>query len=134
MEEKKNISIVCSKCGKRAGANEMKMDKKTDSLICIQCYIEQNKKKKSFWDFLNVFKRKDVVEDEPEEEMPVMQEPEKTAEEKPKEPEKSIFMCPSCNYKFSRKNEQFSGTCPYCGSRNLEKIETGKDADKLLEY
>jgi len=111
-----NLLIICRACGRKVLMHNMRPD--GENMICLECY----KRKSGVQSAQSIFAKKEVENT-----------PYHTKEEKKTvKSEKMVrYICTNCKYKFSRKESQHVGKCPYCGKDKIV-VDTQLGAEKLL--
>src|SRR3989344_261469 len=97
MEPNQDVMVACVECTSKVSLGNTIYDKKGTSLICYECY---NKLARGI-------------------------QPEQYKTVQSSEPDKLIYNCRSCGFKFSRsKNFKFNGLCFNCGKESLQIEQT----------
>jgi DNA-directed RNA polymerase subunit RPC12/RpoP len=109
-----NLLIVCRSCGRKVLMHNMRPDSIGENMICIDCY-KRNSPGKTM----------SISEAAAAQTMKSTKKPEKTDKMRK-------YICTSCKYKFSRKENQEVNKCPYCGKMSIV-LDSGLGADKLLK-
>jgi len=111
--DNENLLIVCRSCGRKVLMHNMRQDGTGENMVCVDCY-KRNSPTKTM----------SISEKAAEQSQPLR----KSVEHK--EP-MNKYICTSCKYKFSRKQSQEVGKCPYCG-KNTIITDNQLGAAKLL--
>lgn len=108
-----NLLIVCRICGRKILMHNMRPDSTGENMVCVDCYKRSSPTKTM-----------SISEAAAAQSQPVR---------KPVEHKEPMvkYLCTSCKYKFSRKQSQEVGKCPYCGKTSIV-MDNQLGADKLL--
>jgi DNA-directed RNA polymerase subunit RPC12/RpoP len=111
--DNENLLIVCRSCNRKILMHNMRPDGTGENMVCNDCY-KRNSPNRTM----------SISEVAAAQSQPIR----KVVEHK--EPMVK-YLCTSCKYKFSRKQSQEVGKCPYCGKSSIV-MDNQLGAAKLL--